>query len=237
MSSLLVWTYHRILPDGGPAAVSPEALRSQIKHLRGKGYDLLDSSGLSDWLAQRLDRGRKYAMLTFDDGWVDNWIWATPVLSELGAKAVLAINTGLVELSQDGPAPRSANNYAVIDSKSALGKAVFDGDRSSFLNLSELREMAKSGVWDFQAHGSSHYGCYQNLRNIRGFHPEFWHWTMERALGRKPFPGAPRAEFTSELATPRARLSDELASRLQSTTDEVGTPSPVRRMRQQRQSP
>ena len=221
MKPLLVWTYHRILPDGGSAAVAPAVFRRQVEYLRGKGYEFLDCAGLLDWLAGRLDRSRRYTMLTFDDGWADNWVWATPLLAELHVRAVLAVNTGLVDFSAGGFALRSAKRYAIVDSKTALAKAAFEGDRSSFLNLLELKRMAQSGVWDVQAHGASHLGCYTVLRHIRGFYPEHWHWTMERALGRQPFPGAPRAEFSSELAVPRTRLSGELAERLSAAADDV----------------
>ncbi len=221
MNSLLIWTYHRILPAGGSAAVTPEVLRRQIGHLRTTGRELLDCAGLADWFAGRLDRSRRYAVLTFDDGWADNWLFATPILAELHAKAVLAVNLGLAATERESSAPpRSATDFISADSKQALACAVYGGANSSFLNLAELREMARSGFWDIQAHGMSHFGCYADLRHIRGFYPEHWHWTMERALGRPPFPGAPRAEFTSELATPRTRLSDVLAERLASASND-----------------
>ena len=215
---LLVWTHHRVLPTGARAAVSQDLLRRQLELSQRQGHVFVDTGGLRDWLDGKLDRSRRHAMLSFDDGWADNLFWATPVLREFGVRAVLALNTGLADLDSPAP-PRHGEDYQIVDSKQALAAASFGADKASFLTRSELLELRDSGLWDIQAHGHSHLACYSDLSRPRGFHPDKSHWSLERALGAPPFPGAPRGEFLSDLAAPATALDASLRQALADAKD------------------
>ncbi len=232
---MLVWMYHRVLPEKCGSCVDCSVFESQVEHLRVQGYVFLDTGGLMQWFEGKLDRKKKYAMLTFDDGWADNLFWVTPVLERFAVRAVLALNTGLVNGAELGI--RTPENYRLENSKKALEDAVYGRSFSSFLTWEELKLMRDSGHWDIQAHGDSHFGCYQDMGKIRGFYPDKQHWTMEYALGEPPFDGAPRAEFVSTLCQPRTVLSDDLKNILRSTAKNSDRrticrrhPSPVRRL-------
>ncbi|OGV34224.1 MAG: hypothetical protein A2020_04365 [Lentisphaerae bacterium GWF2_45_14] len=195
--SVLVWTYHRVLPEGGPGAVGVNVFEAQIAYLSAKGYRFLDTAGLEEWLDGKLDRSIPYTMISFDDGWADNFIYASPVLEKYKIRAVLALNTALAG------APEREGEFKITDYKEALRLAAYGIDKSSFLTWSELFKMKESSLWDIQAHGNSHFGSFQSLGKVRGFYPAFDHWTLEYALGAPPFLGAPRAEFRSSLSAPR----------------------------------
>jgi hypothetical protein len=129
----------------------------------------------------------------------------------------MAVNTSLINKGNGNPDRKKSIDF---NAKEALEAAVYGKNFDSFLTWKELEEIRDSGAWDIQAHGNSHLGCYHDLNSIRGFYPEFKHWTMEYALGEKPFIGAPRAEFKSILSAPRTVLSDELKDLLKKTEDE-----------------
>ncbi|MCX6984262.1 MAG: polysaccharide deacetylase family protein [Lentisphaerae bacterium] len=214
----LVWTYHRVLPEASPGAVRAEVFEKQIASLAKSGHRFIGTSDLEVFLKVKLPHAEKCTMLTFDDGWADNLIWATPILKKYSAKAVLALNTGFI--NKNFCEIRNSGNYKIINSKEALGAAAYGRDYSSFLTWNEVQEMKKSGVWEIQAHGNSHYGCYDNFDDIRGFYPDKQHWTMEFALGEPPFPGAPRTTFRSILSDRKTVLCDDLKTALRQTNSD-----------------
>ncbi len=216
MDSLIIWTWHRVLPEAAPGAVSQSEFAAQLAFLRQRQYSFIDTGELREILSRGFPRGRRLAMLTFDDGWADNLLWATPVLREYNARAVMAVNTVLVNPGREYPL--EPKNFKVISSKQALELAAYGRAYDSFLTWDELAELRDSGVWDLQSHGNSHFGCYRKVFPVRGFYPEKQHWTMEYALGCPPFPGAPRAEFSSILASPRTRPKNEFLELLRRAT-------------------
>jgi peptidoglycan/xylan/chitin deacetylase (PgdA/CDA1 family) len=95
----LVLGYHRILEDGtetplDPAVVSAtrsdfaEQLRLIVRHLQVVGSDALADPG---------DQPARQVMLTFDDGYRDNYEVAFPVLREHGARATFFLATGFLD--------------------------------------------------------------------------------------------------------------------------------------------
>lgn len=215
MSCILIWTYHRILPENSNAAVTPGVFDLQIKYLKNKNYTFLDSEGIKLWFQGKLGNNKKYTALTFDDGWADNLIWATPILQKYKVKAIMALNTALVNPgSRDYSLTDSPDKFTIIDSKTALANAVYGKEYSSFLTWDELELIKKSGVWDIEAHGNSHLASYDSICKTEEFYPAKPHWTMKYALGCEPFPGAPKGKFKSILSAPRTLLSADFINNL-----------------------
>src|SRR5690606_16547296 len=83
-----VLMYHHVSPSGGMIAVTPEVFEQQIAGLARAGYTSLGTGQLAAYLAG----GRvpeKSVVITFDDGYLNNWTYAHPVLQRYGMKAVL----------------------------------------------------------------------------------------------------------------------------------------------------
>jgi peptidoglycan/xylan/chitin deacetylase (PgdA/CDA1 family) len=74
-----------------PWVVSPALLAEHLALLCESGYELV---GLSEWARQ--PTGRKYAVLTFDDGYADFMEHALPLLTAFQARATAYIVTGYV---------------------------------------------------------------------------------------------------------------------------------------------
>ena len=95
-AKLWVLMYHRILPKSDPRfaleepgmVVTPEVL---AMHLR-EAKKLFEMVSLSDWLA-KVDSGQslpaKACAITFDDGWLDNYQYALPILQQQQVPATL----------------------------------------------------------------------------------------------------------------------------------------------------
>jgi len=87
-------------------------------------------------------------VLTFDDGYLDNWVYAYPILKKYGLKGTIFVNP---EFIQDGTDIRfnleDVWNNKIDDSQLSL---------LGFLNWAELNAMQDSGVIDIQSHSMSH---------------------------------------------------------------------------------
>jgi len=222
MRPVLIWTYHRVLPGKIHGALTAAVFDEQLSFLRHAGYSFIDTAGLAEWFSGKLDRNAKYTMLTFDDGWADNLIWASPILKKHGAKAVIAINLSLINpLKREFMLEEFPEKYPLVNSKDALENAVYKRNYDSFLTWEELGRLQKYGIWDIQSHGASHFGVYKDLKKIEGFFPEKKHWTMEYALDGPPFSGAPKGRFASILSHPRTLLAPDLVDALKKCDTQV----------------
>ncbi|MGK2889390.1 MAG: polysaccharide deacetylase family protein [Candidatus Malihini olakiniferum] len=93
----------------------------------------------------------KSVMITFDDGYLDNWVYAFPVLKRLGLHAHIFLITGQIG---DGPA-RNLAEVAFSHKKSEEKVASGNAD-DVMLRWSEIEEMQASGLVEFHAHTHTH---------------------------------------------------------------------------------
>ena len=89
-------------------------------------------------------------ILTFDDGYRDNLVFAFPLLKKYGLKATIWVNPEFVDDSDDTIAPTLEDYWNGKVTLQELQK--IDG----FLNWAEMHEMEKSGIIDIQSHTMSH---------------------------------------------------------------------------------
>lgn len=94
-------TYHSVRP-GGPASrssyVHPDDFANQIGWLVRAGYQVVSLSALADQLEKGLHVPDEWVVITFDDGYADNYHHAFPVLRHYGLPATIFLVTGKVGL-------------------------------------------------------------------------------------------------------------------------------------------
>ena len=101
-NSLLVLTYHRIsdVPDFEDSLkISLENFENQMRFIR-KSYRLISGAELADIIKNRKPFPENSCLVTFDDGWKDNYTNAFPVLKRLGIPAIIFISTDYVGTNQ-----------------------------------------------------------------------------------------------------------------------------------------
>lgn len=204
--------YHRVLPEPSPEGVSVEQFRRQVYYLRRRYDEILSGADLERYLRGEGERrGRRFAAIMFDDGFLDNHLYATPVLREVGVPAILALSTELM-----APEPRHAPpdvDAATMASAKAYRRAIYDDDHAAFLSPTEVRAMHRSGLWSIQAHGHTHrmhlLRMTQREPRLRGGDEP--HWSLRHALGREPGEGelaGVEVELVSALAAPRREAEE-----------------------------
>lgn len=80
--------------------ISPEFLRSAIERIRANGYEIISMDEAVDLLKSGYGH-RRYAVLTFDDGYKDNLEIAYPILKELDAPFTVFVTSGLVDRTSE----------------------------------------------------------------------------------------------------------------------------------------
>lgn len=137
--------YHRVIKDQSEAGihgtyVTLDKFRAQLQYLKDHNYQPITFSELADnRYKQRFARDNKWVLLTFDDGYEDNYTTAFPVLKEFGFKA----NIFLV----------SARDYNSWDANvTPPAKAE---RRFTMMTPDMVKEMMNYGI-EFGAHTLSH---------------------------------------------------------------------------------
>jgi peptidoglycan/xylan/chitin deacetylase (PgdA/CDA1 family) len=112
-----VLMYHAIgYEKGNTARVPIENFKEQMKYLKDNGYVTLTLDEVYDFFVENKPVPEKSVALTFDDGYVDNYVEALPILKEFGFRATIFVITGAVDKSK------------------------------SYMNVEELKKMEASGM-------------------------------------------------------------------------------------------
>lgn len=114
--------------------VSPQAFETQIRFITAH-YKTLFLDELVEFMRGRLSLPRKTLAITFDDGYLDNWTYAFPILRKYKARATIMVITSRCQ----------------PNSSSSEGSAASD-----FLNWAQMRAMEDSGLVKIESHTHTH---------------------------------------------------------------------------------
>ena len=150
-----VLMYHHVTPAGGMIAATPDVFEDQIARLARAGQSLS-----ADQFAACLAGApvpERSVLITFDDGYLNNWVHAHPVLARHGMRAVLFIITGWIgdgpvrpHAGQGGPLPATPDHDA-CKQLVAAGRA-----DEVMLRWSEIEAMRAAGTFEFHSHTHTH---------------------------------------------------------------------------------
>ncbi|MEO6958631.1 MAG: polysaccharide deacetylase family protein, partial [Burkholderiaceae bacterium] len=90
-----VLMYHHVSPSDGMITTSPDNFERQLAWLRRHGYRSLTSDGFAGHLAGD-PTPPKSILITFDDGYLDNWVYAYPLLKRYGFNAMVFLVTSWI---------------------------------------------------------------------------------------------------------------------------------------------
>lgn len=140
-----------------PRAVFEEQMHRLLK----RGFETVHLQDVHDYVAgQRTPTGHE-VVLTFDDGFLDNWVYVYPLARKLGFKFTIYVNPDFVD-------PRDIVRPTLEDIWS--GKVMEkDLEWWGFLSWAEMRAMEASGLVDIQSHTMTH-TWHPNDPNVLDFH-------------------------------------------------------------------
>lgn len=139
-----VLMYHSVAPESEPVlapglTVRPEIFAAHLQLFREEGYTTHTLSELRAHLTGEAPLQGKPLVITFDDGYLDNYLYAFPLLRKYRAKATIFVAADYVEegaLTTRGPED--------------------DAPAGAYLGWAEIREMVESGLIEIESHAVSH---------------------------------------------------------------------------------
>lgn len=132
--SLPIVMYHGLLKDPkmqGEYVISPDLFESDLKYLKENGYHTVTMADVIAFVQEGKPLPEKPVMLTFDDGYYNNYLYAYPLAQEYQSKIVIS------------PIGYFTDQYSAADSDHAT---------YSHITWDEIREMMDSGYVEFQNH-------------------------------------------------------------------------------------
>lgn len=135
--------YHRVIKDESEKGVhgtyvTVKQFEEQMKYLKEKGYETITFKDLlNNRYKQRFDKDKKWIMLTFDDGYKDNYENAFPILKKYQFKGIIYLLDGIEYNKWDVDNPGNPEK------------------RFTLMNQEEILEMQNYGI-EFGGHTSTH---------------------------------------------------------------------------------
>ncbi|MFA5663982.1 polysaccharide deacetylase family protein [Castellaniella sp.] len=155
--NVAVLMYHHVTEQPGSLAVTARQFENQMRGLVENGWRTLKADEFFAFMAGEPVAPRSL-LLTFDDGYLDNWVHAHPVLERYGLNAVLFAVTGLVG---EGPIrPHAGQHHVVLPACPSHHQAkvlMFSPERDQvMLRWDELQAMQAAGTFEIHSHTHTH---------------------------------------------------------------------------------
>ncbi len=128
--------YHGLLEDKGRQntyVIDPSLLESDLQEIQKRGYTTVGLQDLFAFVDEGTPLPEKAVMLTFDDGYYNNYRYAYPLLQKYGMKAVISPIARWSAFYSDTPAEQDRPLY-------------------SHITFEQMRQMAASGLVEFGNH-------------------------------------------------------------------------------------
>lgn len=138
-----ILTYHSVSPDaswlpwGGEISVHPETLRQHLAAIRSAGREIVLTGRLVEARSAGKPLPARPVVLHFDDGYLDNWLHAAPILREAKAPATFFASLDFIA---PGEEPRRWD----------------ESDDRGYMNWAELAQLDSDPLFEVEPHGVDH---------------------------------------------------------------------------------
>jgi peptidoglycan/xylan/chitin deacetylase (PgdA/CDA1 family) len=152
-----VLMYHHVCPHPGLVTVSPETFEEHVAYLARRGYAALTADEFLEFLQGTRPLTGRSVLITFDDGYLDNYVYAYPILKRYGLKATIFAITGNIGEGAARTCLGAGKSLPVTPDHRACKTAVMDGRADEvMMRWSEIEAMEASGAVEIHSHTHSH---------------------------------------------------------------------------------
>lgn len=199
-----------------------------IRWLKKKNYNAISFAEYYGHLLHGDPLPSNPVFLNFDDGYLDNWVYAYPILKKYGFKGTVFVNPEFVNPEQ--------TLRPTID-QVWQGKLSFqDLKPQGFLSWAEMRKMEEDGVMDIQSHAMTHTWYFSGPEILDFRHPgdEYvwmdwndrperkWNYLCEETSKSKKSLGTPVYQHGKSLEVRRFYPDSAVAKHLEEYVAEQG---------------
>lgn len=159
--------YHSVSDDQawlwGHLSCPVSVFEDHIRILASSGFVTISLRDLYDHRQRGCALPPKPIVLTFDDGYLDNWVYAFPILKRYGFKGTIFVNPDFVDPA-DKPRPN-------LDDVAAGRLAASSLNTTGYLSWAEMSAMEACGVMDIQSHSMTHTWYFSDDHIVDFHHP------------------------------------------------------------------
>ena len=148
-----ILVYHHIYPDGhsdlspppggkATGVIAESDFRRQMDYMQTAGWRAISTDRLVDWIEGREDIADRSLVIHFDNGWLDSWTTAMPIVRDYGFTATCFVISDSTEAAAEG---KTAAVYT--STEGAVQKP--------FITWEHASGMLELG-WEIGAHSSTH---------------------------------------------------------------------------------
>ena len=138
-----------------------DSFHDKMRKLHDHGYV---SRKFTDPAIQASSDDEKLVSLTFDDGYLDNWVHVFPILERFGFEASIFVSTDFIDPTAQ---PRKKVEPGSVHDAEHVARSCCAG----FLNFAEMRAMESSGLVEIQSHARTHTWYFKGPRIVDYWRP------------------------------------------------------------------
>lgn len=162
MPSIPVFMYHHVAPNPGDMiTVTPEVFDGQMAALQEGGYKTLSLDETAAFIAGTFTSKEKCCVITFDDGYLDNYIHAWPVLRRYGIRAAIFLVTGWVDRATE-TAEKSHATQTNCPNHAETKRLITNGEYGKVIMtwpMARQMQDESNGLVEFHSHTADHCDC------------------------------------------------------------------------------
>ncbi len=140
--SVPVLLYHHVNPS---REITPDGFQGQMEFLYKQGYVSLFLDELLEFFQSGKIKHKKSMVITFDDGYLDNWLFAYPILKKYNFKATIFVVTSKI---RDEDIKESFNPDLDLHKERSP---------ENFITWKQAQIMHQSGLISIESHTHYHY--------------------------------------------------------------------------------
>lgn len=209
--------YHSISRFKHKLCVSPECFEEHCKALAGAGWRGITLAEAEEYFLKKRRQPGKTCLFTFDDGYLDNYVHAEPILRQYGHHGVVfPVAECLGEADALRPTREDAHARADaaamltgLDTRATVWRSGLPVQDLAFCSWGEIRHMHQAGTMTAAPHSLRHDRVVRDLAFTRLFAPGrrdgYFSGPPYKALW-----GLPRFTLAHALASPGYTLAPEL---------------------------